>query len=128
MKKKKYFIYARSAVKPQKGEYSNNNTQVELLKGLAKKKGFEIADVISEYGSGKNDERPSFLKMLQRLKKGDAQGILCTSWDRLTRNIVTLSHLHEMFYIYGIKINTLNTNEKKFEKFYKILLYLRRSA
>lgn len=108
MNKKKFIIYAHSAVKPQQGEYSNINTQIQLLKGLAKKKKLEVADIISEYGSGMFDKRPGLMKLLKRLKKGEAKGILCTSWDRLTRDAVFFLKLEELFNRNGIQIITLS--------------------
>jgi len=108
MKKKKFIIYVRSAVRPQQGEYSNNNTQIQLLKGLAEMKHYEVVDVISEYGSGLFDKRQGLTKMVKRLIKGEAQGILCTSWDRLTRDGVFFMKLEELFKRNGIEIITLN--------------------
>ena len=111
MNKKKYFIYARSATKLHNGENTNISRQIETLKEFAKQSGFEVADVISEYGSGLNDERPTFLQMLQRLKKGEAKGVLCTDWSRLTRDLTTYVKLKDMFDQDGIEIITFS-NEK----------------
>ncbi len=72
------------------------------------KSGFKIVDVISEYGSGISNKRPIFWQMLHRLEKKEAQGILCTSWDRLTRNVITHFLLKDDFERNGIEVISLS--------------------
>ncbi len=127
MKKKKYFIYARSAVKPIKGEYSNTNTQVQRLKGFAEHFEMEIVDVIKDYGSGMSSSRPGLMKLLRRLKKDHAQGILCTRWDRLSRDCILYMQLRDMFERDDIEVITLDEDDEDLNGF-MYTLYMRKST
>lgn len=127
MKKKKYIIYARSAARPQRGEYSNNKIQIKQLKEFAKQFDFEIVDVISEYGSGMDRSKRRCMNLFRRLKKHEIQGILCTKWDRLTRDFGLFLQLKEMFERNDIEIITLDEDEVD-QNTFMYVLYMRKST
>ena len=60
--------------------------QIESCKKFCGFKGFEF-EVFSEIGSGKNFNRPEFYRMLETIRKGDFQGVVCFRFDRLGRNV-----------------------------------------
>lgn len=124
MTEKKYFIYARTAVKSQKGEYSAINWQVKQLKEFAKQFDFEIAGVISTYSSGMDGSKRRCMNLFKRLKKQDVQGILCTKWDRLTRDFVLYMQLKELFERNGIEVITLDEDAEDLNRF----MYMRKST
>ena len=75
----KVAIYARVSSNENK---SNLETQAERLRQYATAKGYQIAYVVKEVGSGVNDNRKKLLKLLQQ----DDYGILLVEHkDRLTR-------------------------------------------
>lgn len=125
--KEKYFIYARSAVKPQKGMYSRNNTQIQRLKGFAEHFGMEVVDVVSAYGLGIFEKKRSYMNLLKRIKKHQVQGVLCTTWHRLTRDFGLFLQLKEMFERNGIEIITLDEDEVDQKKLMYVI-YMRKST
>ncbi len=84
----KYFLYARKSSESEDRQIASIDSQLEVLKNLAKEKGLEIVDVFKESKSAKEPGRPCFNKMVERIKSGEAQGIICWKIDRLFRNPV----------------------------------------
>lgn len=123
MKNKKYFIYVRSAVKSKNAVTLQINHLVEFAKILR----IEIADIIMDSGSGFCKNRPNFIKMLKRLQKGEAKGILCTRWDRITRDATFFLELKARLKKDGIKIVTANDPQEPLDSLFAIA-YVRRST
>ena len=82
----KYFLYARKSSESEDRQVASIESQIEVLTEMAKKEGLEIVEVISEAKSAKAPGRPEFNKMIERIYKGEAQGIICWKLDRLARN------------------------------------------
>ncbi len=82
----KYFLYARKSSETEDRQIASIDSQLETLRTLAKDKNFEIVDVFTESKSAKAPGRPYFNKMIERIHKGEAQGIICWKTDRLFRN------------------------------------------
>ena len=81
-----YFLYARKSSEAEDRQVASIQSQVEELTNLAKKQGLEIVDILQESKSAKEPGRPVFNEMIQRLEKGEANGIICWKLDRLARN------------------------------------------
>lgn len=75
----KVIIYTRVSSSENK---SNLETQKERLISYCNAKGYKVHKVISEIGSGINDERPQLIKLL---KNNDYTKIVVEHKDRLTR-------------------------------------------
>lgn len=84
----KYFIYARKSSEAEDRQVASIDSQISVLTDLAKREGFEIIDTLCESQSAKAPGRPIFSKMLEKVYKGQAQGIICWKLDRLARNPV----------------------------------------
>ena len=82
----KYFLYARKSSETEDRQIASIDSQLETLRTLAKDKDLEIVDVFTESKSAKAPGRPYFNKMIERIHKGEAQGIICWKTDRLFRN------------------------------------------
>lgn len=82
----KYFLYARKSTEGEDRQVTSIQDQVSEMRKYAQELGIEIVDVISESKSAKAQGREKFNLMLQRIKKGEAQGILCWKLNRLARN------------------------------------------
>lgn len=87
--KTKYFLYARKSSESEEKQIASIDSQIDELKKLAKLYDLEIVDILSESKSAKApNQRPVFNEMIERLYKGEANGILCWKLDRLARNPV----------------------------------------
>lgn len=58
----------------------------------------EIVDIIVDAASAKTLERPGLELVLGALKRGDANAVLVTKLDRLTRSVKDLGHLLEAYF------------------------------
>ena len=85
----KYFIYARKSTEGEDRQVQSIDDQLSRLKELARDLSLEIKTIYTESKSAKKPHnRPIFDAMLERVEKGEAQGILCWQINRLSRNPV----------------------------------------
>jgi len=84
----KYFLYIRKSTDEDTKQVLSLEAQETELKELAKKEGLCVAGVFREAQTAKCPGRPIFNTMLERIEKGDAEGILAWHPDRLARNSV----------------------------------------
>ena len=82
----KYFLYARKSSESEDRQMASIESQIDELKKLAAENNLEVVDILSEAQSAKEPGRPVFNKMLMRIAKGEAQGIVCWKLNRLARN------------------------------------------
>ena len=83
-----YFLYARKSTDVEDKQVLSIDAQLFELRSLAKRDGLEIVAEFVEKKSAKKPGRLIFTDMLQRIEKGEAQGIVCWKIDRLARNPV----------------------------------------
>lgn len=85
----KYFLYARKSSESEDRQIQSIEDQINRLKDLAKDLDLKIVKIFTEAKSAKQpDNRPVFDDMLNRIEKGEADGILCWQINRLSRNPV----------------------------------------
>ena len=84
----KYFLYARKSSESEDRQVASIQSQIDVLKEVAKQNNLEIVDVLFESKSAKAPGRTIFNKMIERISKNEAQGIICWKLDRLARNPV----------------------------------------
>ncbi len=84
----KFFLYARKSTDEPDRQVLSIEAQITELKEFAKKENLEIVDIFIESQTAKEPGRPVFNKMLSRIEKGEADGILAWHPDRLARNSV----------------------------------------
>ena len=93
----KYFIYARKSQEGEEKQVQSIPDQLREDEVTAKRYGIKAVDVLTEEGSAKApNKRPVFDKMLERIKKGEANGIICWNLNRLSRNPVDSGKLQWM--------------------------------
>ena len=81
-----YFLYARKSTDVEDKQVRSIGDQLAVLRALAKEQGLSIVEEFVEKQSAKVPGRLVFTEMLARIKKGEAQGIVCWKLDRLARN------------------------------------------
>jgi DNA invertase Pin-like site-specific DNA recombinase len=101
-----YFIYCRKSSEAEDRQVLSIESQVRELKELAAKLNLPIAEVLSESKSAKEPGRLVFNTMVQRLYRGEAQGIICWKLDRLARNPVDGGSIIWAIKQNGIKVMT----------------------
>ena len=108
-----YFLYARKSSEDKGRQVQSIPDQIKEMKEVASTKKLRILEVIEEAKSAKEPYvRPKFDKMLERIKKGEANGILCWELDRLSRNQVDAGNLGHLL-LKGI-IASIQTHEKEY--------------
>ncbi|KKS56718.1 MAG: Recombinase [Candidatus Magasanikbacteria bacterium GW2011_GWA2_42_32] len=84
----KFFLYARKSTDVDDKQALSIEAQLTELKAFAKKENLFISKIIIEKKTAKVPGRPLFNDMLNRIEKGEAEGILSWHPDRLARNSV----------------------------------------
>lgn len=82
----KYFLYARKSSESEDRQVASIEAQISELEKIAKDEHLNVIDTLSESRSAKAPGRPIFAKMIDRIHKGEANGILCWKLNRLARN------------------------------------------
>jgi DNA invertase Pin-like site-specific DNA recombinase len=84
----KYILYARKSTDVEDKQVLSIEAQITELKEFAKKLDLQIVDILIEKRTAKKPGRPIFGKMLERIAKGEANGIIAWLPDRLSRNSI----------------------------------------
>src|SRR5579871_834981 len=81
-----YFLYVRKSTDDKTHQVMSLPAQTHELRGFAKHENLNICETIEESESAKEPGRKEFNLMLDRIERGEANGILCWDIDRLYRN------------------------------------------
>ncbi len=82
----RYFLYCRKSSESEDRQVLSIESQISELQSLAKKHSILILETLTEARSAKAPGRQIFNNMMQRIYRGEAQGIICWKLDRLARN------------------------------------------
>ena len=82
----KYFLYARKSSESEDKQMASIESQLNELNKIAKQNKLEVVGRFTESKSAKAPGREVFNEMMTRIKKGEAQGIICWKLNRLARN------------------------------------------
>ena len=83
-----YFNYNRKSTNDEERQVLSLDAQTREMRELAKREHLVVADRIDESRTAKEPGRPLFNRMLDRIERGEANGILVWDIDRLYRNPV----------------------------------------
>ncbi len=84
----KFFLYARKSTDVEDKQVRSIEDQITELRAFAKTEGLNIIEELVEKQSAKIPGRPIFNAMVERIERGEANGILAWHPDRLARNSV----------------------------------------
>lgn len=82
----KYLLYARKSSEAEDRQVQSIDAQVAELQKLAWENNLQIIEILTEAQSAKAPGRIVFNQMLERIRHGEAEGIICWKLDRLARN------------------------------------------
>ncbi|MEM0052768.1 MAG: IS607 family transposase [Nitrososphaeria archaeon] len=99
--------YARVSSSTQKDDLER---QKQLILNYAKEKGYGDVQILLDVGSGLNEERKNFLKLLQAVFERKTSKIIVAYKDRLTR--FGFETLKRVFSAFGTEIEVINHEEK----------------
>jgi len=107
----KYFLYARKSTDEEERQILSIEAQIAELKEFAAKEKLEIVASLCEAKTAKEPGRTVFGEMLNRIEKGEAQGIISWHPDRLARNSIDGGRIIYM-------VDTGKINSLKFPTFW----------
>ena len=84
----KFFLYARKSTDTEEKQVLSIDAQLSELRAFASKENLPVAGEFTESMTAKTPGRPIFNQILDRIERGEAQGILSWHPDRLARNSV----------------------------------------
>jgi putative resolvase len=99
--------YARVSSTTQKDDLER---QKQLIHSYAKDKGYGEIQILSDVGSGLNENRKNFLKLLEAVAERKVSRVIVVYEDRLTR--FGFETLRKMFQAFGTTIEVINSKEK----------------
>jgi DNA invertase Pin-like site-specific DNA recombinase len=105
----KYFIYTRKSTEEDDRQILSIEAQLVELREFAAKEKLEIVASFQEAKTAKETGRTKFAEMLQKIEKGEAEGILSWHPDRLARNSIDggkIIHLIDKGIIKSLKFPT----------------------
>jgi len=123
-----YFIYTRKSSEESSKQIQSLETQERYCFELAKNNNLSIVDILKESKSAMDDgNRPIFDLLIERIQKGDGNGIIVVDIDRLARNLIEAGLLYKMMETGILKeIRTLNkTFSDTTDLFYRGFEFLR---
>ncbi len=116
----KFFLYARKSTDVEDKQILSIEAQITELRAFAKRESLNVIEEFIEKQSAKIPGRPVFNKMLAKIEKGEAKGIVCWHPDRLARNSVdggTIIYFLDCGHLAMLKFPTFwsdNTSQGKF--------------
>lgn len=114
---KKLFIYIRLSdadddlkCKTESESIANQRTLLHsYLKARREFDSYEPVEFIDDGFSGTNGHRPAFERMIQNLKDGDAQIVICKDFSRFFRDYVEIGdYLERIFPFLGVRFIAVN--------------------
>lgn len=114
---KKLYLYIRLSnadddlkFKTESESIANQRTLLyRFLKSHREFDGYEVVEFIDDGYSGTNGNRPSFERMIESLKNGEANVVICKDFSRFFRDYVEIGdYLERIFPFLGVRFITMN--------------------
>jgi site-specific DNA recombinase len=116
----RYFLYARKSEPDKSRQVESIPDQVKVLRRLVEGRGCQIVDELYEERSASYPGRPVFNRMIQRIRRGEADGILVWSINRLMRNPVDQGTVAWM--VQQGQLNSILTSDREYKPGDNVLL------
>ncbi len=101
----KYFAYCRKSSEDSQRQVASIRDQINALKSIADRESLVmVTEPFTEERSAKDPGRIIFNQLLDRIEKGEANGLLCWDIDRLSRNPIDNGRLQWMLQKEVIKV------------------------
>jgi len=108
----KYILYCRKSQESEDRQVMSLDAQERELREKASVLGLDIVTVYQESMSAKSLGRPVFAQMLQDIRLGKADAILCWKLDRLARNFIDAGQIIDM--LQKSVIRSIQTYDKEY--------------
>lgn len=89
--------YARCSTQEQQDSGHGLDAQEQRIRETCSQRDWTLVEIVREQGSGKDLGRPVLLELLQRLADGEAEALVVSKVDRLTRSILDFAMLVNWF-------------------------------
>jgi putative resolvase len=99
--------YARVSSATQKDDLER---QKQRIHSYAKDNGYDGIQILSDVGSGLNEKRKGFLKLLEMVAEREVSKVIVAYKDRLTR--FGFETLRKLFQAFGTELEVINSEEK----------------
>lgn len=97
----KVALYARVST-DDKGQ--DPGTQIDIIKEIAIRRGYEIEGEYVDYASGKDPNRPKWKDIMAKAAHHDIDIIMALRLDRIMRSVIHLSSTVEQLKTYNVKL------------------------
>lgn len=101
-------IYARQS-RGSRAELTSCEAQADICRDAATSRGWMVAQIFAdEAGSSETLDRPAMQKLLDEIKAGKVKRLIVDRLDRLTRRLVDLLMLLELFDDHQVELEVVN--------------------
>ena len=119
--KLKFIIYARKSTEGDDKQIASLDDQLEFAEGLAKKNGYKVVKTFREAASASQPyNRPKFSQMVQMIRQGKANAIICWQTNRLSRNPEENGIIHQL--LVNGKIQMIATSSQNYYQSSNLIL------
>ncbi len=109
----RFAIYARKSTESEDRQVQSIQDQIERLQKIARENKIQVVEIFRESKSAKEpDNRPQFSILLEKIRSGEIDGILCWAINRLHRNPVDGASLQWL--LQKEKLKCIKTVEKSY--------------
>ncbi|KKQ46461.1 MAG: hypothetical protein US63_C0001G0029 [Candidatus Moranbacteria bacterium GW2011_GWC2_37_8] len=107
-----YILYARKSSEDERRQVQSIENQIQIMLDKAKALKLHIVDVLQESKSARKPGRPVFNEMMERIKRGEADGILTWHANRLSRNPLDAGNVQ--WALQNGTIRSIMTNDREY--------------
>lgn len=113
----KLYLYIRLSSADDDLKYKNESESIanqrallhQFVEGQREFYGWDIEEFVDDGYTGTNDDRPAFNRMIEHLRDGDAQLVICKDFSRFFRDYTEIGdYLERIFPFLGVRFISVN--------------------